>query len=636
MVFATGAPQPLSLPEELLEKEPLSIILEQSGEELDPMSRLDFGRVYTVEYNIKVKKIGRVYPGHVDRLDKYFLESVTGGSPFSDKEVCAANKQYNTVQRPVRLLLAQPLGFKKIVALCDSQTEENWIAQRVVDQFSLEASAHPISILLHYAGQTLTSKTSVTVTWCDDNPEDGDFASSDALHDTAFFVVEDAPFDILFGRSAYYTRRSNNQLPEQTRSEMPQTPQIHYDAQLSYVRNTTARDSEKLDPSYRVRTKDYKKFFQVGRVFSTLWSEPVGSSYLRNTAVSEVIYSERVHSRIRRFVVVRANEGSCTCLPVTSYSGAGPAKSGISLKDCGFIYSHGSPQKAPAMRKTPLKVVLSKGAPKIPPDSLVNYNKVFTVETNVKVRDVGELDPNSRILLLEYFRMTFGLPYDEADSDRKRMPSVSALAGVGGAALEYPAYGSQNFTGVTHPNYSFSTSYTTTSAKPQPYWSAYEDRSPPTSSNKSAAATQIPTGSFNQPPSTAQTRSPGEPQQNMWYSAYEGHSPVTEASTWPAIYTRQDGKSTSRVDSYYPFTSATESPHYFQPSTVRGSSPSTSYATEANTEPQFHVYAADPAFGNQREEKIHLPPSGIKSRRESYTAGGRDERRLRGKDRSRV
>lgn len=63
---------------ENLVKDPFPIIIEEPQERLSPMSRLNFGRVYTVEHNIKVMKVGRINQEFLPRLKSYFVETING------------------------------------------------------------------------------------------------------------------------------------------------------------------------------------------------------------------------------------------------------------------------------------------------------------------------------------------------------------------------------------------------------------------------------------------------------------------------------------------------------------------------------------------------------------------------------
>lgn len=52
-------------------KKPLRIVPASPGEKLDPMSRLNFGKVHTVEHNIRVRPIGRVSRAHMPDFVSY-------------------------------------------------------------------------------------------------------------------------------------------------------------------------------------------------------------------------------------------------------------------------------------------------------------------------------------------------------------------------------------------------------------------------------------------------------------------------------------------------------------------------------------------------------------------------------------
>lgn len=140
----------------------------------------------------------------------------------------------------------------------------------------------------------------------------------------------------------------------------------------------TPGPSERIDSSYKVQTRDYKTFFRVGRVFSTLWTDALGNNAgkVDPTFVSEVLYGERVYSKIRRFIVVREGERSVSCLPVTSYANEGIRKSGIRLDEHGFIYSRNKPTKIEGMCSRPLKLNLAQGAAHFKDPSLVNVRRL--------------------------------------------------------------------------------------------------------------------------------------------------------------------------------------------------------------------------------------------------------------------
>jgi hypothetical protein len=74
-VFAENS-KPRLLPGETLRKKPLTIIIEDPREKIDPLTRINFSKVYTVEHNVKALKIGRI--SDTELLRKYFIECIAG------------------------------------------------------------------------------------------------------------------------------------------------------------------------------------------------------------------------------------------------------------------------------------------------------------------------------------------------------------------------------------------------------------------------------------------------------------------------------------------------------------------------------------------------------------------------------
>jgi hypothetical protein len=195
-------------------------------------------------------------------------------------------------------------------------------------------------------------------------------------------------------------------------------PNLYRDSQHQSLKSSSSKESkarknsnklnESLDPSYTVRNRDYMKFFKVGKIFSTLWTEgSSGGTTAKDSFVSEVIYGEQVHSKIRRFVVIRKSDRSCTCLPILSYK-PGPRKShSINLEEHGIIYSHTKPKPIEGVRANPIRVQSTKNGPVFREYSLVDYSRPYTVEMNVKVKDVGSLDADSRQILVANFTQIF-------------------------------------------------------------------------------------------------------------------------------------------------------------------------------------------------------------------------------------
>jgi hypothetical protein len=94
--------------------------------------------------------------------------------------------------------------------------------------------------------------------------------------------------------------------------------------------------------------------------------------------------------------------------PIQTYRGQGARKRGIIVSDHAIIYTGHSDDDAPplldgeAITKQALRVTPS-GTEVLEPASRVNFGKVYTVEHNVKVLDIGVVDRNHHFLLIHYF-----------------------------------------------------------------------------------------------------------------------------------------------------------------------------------------------------------------------------------------
>lgn len=268
--------------------------------------------------------------------------------------------------------------------------------------------------------------------------------------------------------SQYYPTQQNLS-PSQPSYAVPVTSAYHFSQQGAAIvdarqqTNPPSRGNpkaqQKLDASFYVRNHDYKKFFRVGKVFMTLWSDQLGSTAEQGSFVSDVIYGERVYSKVRRFIVVRpgADKRSATCLPITSYRGTGLSKSGIQLGEHGFIYSKREPEKVSGMCSKALRVHLSPKAPDLINPSLVHYGKVHTVEGNWKVKDIGDLDSDSRKLLLHYFRKVFGFLDDDLPEPGMTPRAKEAVLAHIGAGLDHyptaPTHGAHQTTTATQQHF---------------------------------------------------------------------------------------------------------------------------------------------------------------------------------------
>jgi hypothetical protein len=77
-VGGTFIPHPKGEP---LDKDPIEIKVENPDVTIDPMSRMNMAKPYTVEHNVRILNIGRVVGASVGLLERYFAESLGYAKP---------------------------------------------------------------------------------------------------------------------------------------------------------------------------------------------------------------------------------------------------------------------------------------------------------------------------------------------------------------------------------------------------------------------------------------------------------------------------------------------------------------------------------------------------------------------------
>jgi hypothetical protein len=65
-------------------KDPIEIEPASATETMDPASRLRFGKIYSIECNVKVREIGVVSRKHMSKLLAYYEEEDGGGFDAND------------------------------------------------------------------------------------------------------------------------------------------------------------------------------------------------------------------------------------------------------------------------------------------------------------------------------------------------------------------------------------------------------------------------------------------------------------------------------------------------------------------------------------------------------------------------
>jgi hypothetical protein len=204
--------------------------------------------------------------------------------------------------------------------------------------------------------------------------------------------------------------------------------------QQSRTLRSTRTDPLEALKEHRVRNTDYMTFFGVGRVFDTLWSEGIGHSAVDKATLPEMRrhlaksnFGEQVYSSIRRFIVVRQHDRFCTCVPIASYN---LNSKKLILANLGLVYAQDRPCPGTieGISRFTIRIKLAKGAKLTGDPNLVDYAKFYTIETNVKVKDIGLLDEVSKRALRSNVRDTFLADLEEPTTQvpaSPRPPSAS-------------------------------------------------------------------------------------------------------------------------------------------------------------------------------------------------------------------
>jgi len=171
---------------------------------------------------------------------------------------------------------------------------------------------------------------------------------------------------------------------------------------------------------YSLITKP-QRFFKVGRVFMTLWSEPASSTARDGPNFSSSTIGGRIFSETRRFVVVRSGQGHALCCPIQTYQKRGTTKSRINVENHAIVYAAGSePKLLPeeeSLAMGSFQIVMEDKSVTIDQSSRLNFGKVYTVEHNIKVRNVGKINKESLPRLKAALVKSMGVSVSDGEAE---------------------------------------------------------------------------------------------------------------------------------------------------------------------------------------------------------------------------
>jgi hypothetical protein len=185
--------------------------------------------------------------------------------------------------------------------------------------------------------------------------------------------------------------------------------------------------------------KNPAEFFVVGRVFALLWHEnlginnAIGKQRLENAYISSVGFGEKVFSRISRMVVVRRRYGYSWCIGINTYGGRGLAKTGLSaqvIRAHAIVYdAAGIPYQDPGEPDSPIHPIPVLLSPDQQLDKMarLDFNKVYTVEWDVKVMNIGKVKNDAlQYLESQWAKETMGNMNEKSDEKPRRDSLTSA------------------------------------------------------------------------------------------------------------------------------------------------------------------------------------------------------------------
>ncbi|PSN72336.1 hypothetical protein BS50DRAFT_630385 [Corynespora cassiicola Philippines] len=180
---------------------------------------------------------------------------------------------------------------------------------------------------------------------------------------------------------------------------------------LPFIRGTPQNGAyEPLDESFRMRTgAEARQFFKPGKVLSMLHTQAASRDVPdSNSCITYISFGERAFSQIRRFIVVEARSGFVYACPISTYSKRGTTKPGCNPYEHAIAYFRGTRPTLvmgeTALPKDPIAIVPADPNEVMHPASRVQFGKVYPIECNVKVKDIGDVAPEDMARFLLYYR----------------------------------------------------------------------------------------------------------------------------------------------------------------------------------------------------------------------------------------
>jgi hypothetical protein len=126
-------------------------------------------------------------------------------------------------------------------------------------------------------------------------------------------------------------------------------------------------------------------------------------------SITVVKFGQKAFSQIRRFVVVAERQGFCYACPISTYSGRGTLKRGCIPAEHAVIHMKGTTPVRflgeNGMTVEPIAVEPAEPGLTLEAASRVRLGKLYPIEWNVKVKDIGKVIPEDMTKLVTWSRV---------------------------------------------------------------------------------------------------------------------------------------------------------------------------------------------------------------------------------------
>ncbi|KAF3053008.1 hypothetical protein E8E11_010719 [Didymella keratinophila] len=132
-----------------------------------------------------------------------------------------------------------------------------------------------------------------------------------------------------------------------------------------------------------------------------LYTEPASGAYRHGNddAFTTLRFGDHVYTQIRRFVVVSVRKNFVHACAISTYKGCGTLKNGCDPREHAVVYNTGinpescylDGEKDKGLYKEPIQVRPADQSSDLQPTSRIRFGKIYSIEWNVKVKDIGRV-----------------------------------------------------------------------------------------------------------------------------------------------------------------------------------------------------------------------------------------------------